>query len=655
MANWAIAIGINFYNHTLDELKYAKRDAEEMKGWFEEVGFEEVFLFTDDSPPINRVQGYDINPPIWTQPTFGTVRRFLRKQFEDLEKESLLEAGDNFWFFFSGHGMRGSNGDYLMLCDSDPGAIEYTAISVEYVTQRLRRCGADNIVLFVDACRNDEGSKGGSGFGEQEHQGIITFYSCGAYQRSYEIEQLENGAFTYTLLKALREQEEKYNTVEKLADYLKREVPIIIQQYSKSKDNNSKGNKSRTQFPLVRIEPDSKKHLVLFGKAQDEDIEKLKNEAYKAEANKNLILARQLWVRLNQLTKGEDSEVIKGISRVSLIPNNTSLSKEENPANGSFNSEDDLIILGTPETNKLKSTPFSDPDEPDVELLKIKIRRLEKDINNFQVVWDQLSQRKRKLEKAFYNEVDVLCKDKYENDIQDSHKQINEVQEKIKNAEEQKKGLEEKLKEISFIKTTTNSTNELNDSEKKDATEKEKEFQSITSEQQKSALLLTKDINYTTELKNLLEAEKWQEADQETMRLILEIAGRQESGLLRSEDIKHFDCSKLCRINQLWLNSSNGKFGFSVQKEIWGKVGGKPGKFNSIVFDRFSDRVGWRENGHWREYKDFTFTLDAPEGHFPSLRKPGYETNWLVLWKNCFKDFLSLTEICFSNQSSNSN
>ncbi len=48
--NWAIAIGINHYTN-LQSLNYAKRDAECMRNFFQqEAGFEQVFLFTDDSP-----------------------------------------------------------------------------------------------------------------------------------------------------------------------------------------------------------------------------------------------------------------------------------------------------------------------------------------------------------------------------------------------------------------------------------------------------------------------------------------------------------------------------------------------------------------------------------------------------------------------------
>jgi formylglycine-generating enzyme required for sulfatase activity len=78
--------------------------------------------------------------------------RFLQKQFET----PLLQPGDNLWFFFAGHGRRYQDKDYLMLPDSDPSNVGETAVSVDYVTERLRRSGADNVVLLLDACRDAE-------------------------------------------------------------------------------------------------------------------------------------------------------------------------------------------------------------------------------------------------------------------------------------------------------------------------------------------------------------------------------------------------------------------------------------------------------------------------------------------------------------------
>ncbi|WP_208821650.1 caspase family protein [Tolypothrix sp. PCC 7910] len=69
--NWAIVVGINHYEN-LRSLNFAKRDASVMATWFQqEARFEQVFLFTDDSPPIAT------NPPIPAQPTFGHLRQFL--------------------------------------------------------------------------------------------------------------------------------------------------------------------------------------------------------------------------------------------------------------------------------------------------------------------------------------------------------------------------------------------------------------------------------------------------------------------------------------------------------------------------------------------------------------------------------------------------
>ncbi len=88
--NWAIAIGINKYRN-LQPLQFAKQDAEVMYDFFIKAGFDEhgIFLFTDDSPEIETQ-----SVPIPTNPTYGTIRRFLRAQFE----KPLLQTGDNLWF-----------------------------------------------------------------------------------------------------------------------------------------------------------------------------------------------------------------------------------------------------------------------------------------------------------------------------------------------------------------------------------------------------------------------------------------------------------------------------------------------------------------------------------------------------------------------------
>ena len=152
---------------------------------------------------------------------------------------------------------------------------------------------------------------------------------------------------------------------------------------------------------------------------------------------------------------------------------------------------------------------------------------------------------------------------------------------------------------------------------------------------------------YTIRLRDLLEAEKWREADQETLQIILEVTGQQQASLINLKNIRHFDNLVFQHLDELWDSFSNGKFSFSKQKEIWSKFGGHPGKYNYDVFCQFRERVGWWENGNWIEYSQFNFSLEAPTGHLPSLRwpiDPRRDNNWLGTWETIFLAFLALSE-----------
>ncbi|NJO42720.1 MAG: protein kinase [Cyanobacteria bacterium CRU_2_1] len=134
-------------------------------------------------------------------------------------------------------------------------------------------------------------------------------------------------------------------------------------------------------------------------------------------------------------------------------------------------------------------------------------------------------------------------------------------------------------------------------------------------------------------LQDLLMQKAWQEADQETHRLMLVLCD-QESGRLRVEDIRQFPCRDLYMLDYLWLQHSEGLFGFSVQRDIWKSVGGTTGaqyqdwdrlttrsrskwRVNS-PWHRFATRVGWRVKDTWVLYDRFLFSIEAPKGHLPS-------------------------------------
>ncbi|TAF05444.1 MAG: hypothetical protein EAZ78_05575 [Oscillatoriales cyanobacterium] len=126
-------------------------------------------------------------------------------------------------------------------------------------------------------------------------------------------------------------------------------------------------------------------------------------------------------------------------------------------------------------------------------------------------------------------------------------------------------------------------------------------------------------------LRNLLAAKKWKEADEETARVMLNIPGRKQEWL-DVESIEKFPCEDLRTIDQLWVEHSNGRFGFSVQKRIYQSLGGT-GKYNSLVWDKFGDQ---------ELYYKVTFSEKAPEAHLPSLGGVWVECDFLGGWYRLF-------------------
>lgn len=109
-------------------------------------------------------------------------------------------------------------------------------------------------------------------------------------------------------------------------------------------------------------------------------------------------------------------------------------------------------------------------------------------------------------------------------------------------------------------------------------------------------------VDYTR-LRDLLAAGNWEEADYETVTVMLKVSGREEEGWLNADSIKNFPCSDIRTIDQLWGKYSNGRFGFSIQKRIWQKVN--------------EDWNAWCESVDWSVREPMIFSLNAPAGHLP--------------------------------------
>jgi len=122
-------------------------------------------------------------------------------------------------------------------------------------------------------------------------------------------------------------------------------------------------------------------------------------------------------------------------------------------------------------------------------------------------------------------------------------------------------------------------------------------------------------------LKTSLNGRRWQDANDETIRLMLEAIGKKRSTSLDQENLQNFPCDILNNIDDLWTRYSNRRFGFSRQKQIYLGIGGKlDGKYpGDNIWNNFGRQVGWWD-GSWLSYNELTFDLSAPAGHLPRLR-----------------------------------
>jgi serine/threonine protein kinase len=109
-------------------------------------------------------------------------------------------------------------------------------------------------------------------------------------------------------------------------------------------------------------------------------------------------------------------------------------------------------------------------------------------------------------------------------------------------------------------------------------------------------------------LQRLLAAGKWQQADEETWARMCEALDKSPRSYIQSSEIDKFPGEDLETINRLWVKYSQGRFGFSVQKQIYDKV--------EQDFGKFCSNIGWLPYKQFRSY--LRFSASAPQGHLPS-------------------------------------
>ncbi|ERT06315.1 seryl-tRNA synthetase N-terminal domain protein [Lyngbya aestuarii BL J] len=123
-------------------------------------------------------------------------------------------------------------------------------------------------------------------------------------------------------------------------------------------------------------------------------------------------------------------------------------------------------------------------------------------------------------------------------------------------------------------------------------------------------------LNYR-KLKYFLENKMWKEADEETFKKLLELIGREKEGKLLETDLNLLFSEDLRTIDRLWIKSSDGHFGLSIQTKIYHSLRNTHQK-EDRVWNAFGEKVGWCVNNTWLWYKSVNFSTSAPSGHLPA-------------------------------------
>jgi GUN4-like/Caspase domain len=465
--NWAIVAGINDYDFLPDApLKFAVADAMAMRSFLcDEVGFKsDQVLFCGDGTAGSK------------RATVSVLRDILLNQIQ------RAKNADNLWFFFSGHGIA----ERLMPIDGNPMDLNM-AIPIHFVTDCLRKCNAKNIVLVLDMCRSEGRDPDERNVGSIEgelrelvkqrdgQQGIITLFSCGRGESSYEVAPLGQGAFTYALLEGLR----KTTIVKDLERHLAERVPELHRIHA--------SDKRRKQVPLVIPEPGWKYHEpILSSHATEGDVARLKEMAIDAEIEEGFGEAKRLLRQIVELSdvKSQRMDALKAIDRIDKKIDRQNASSE---AVYHYN-----IHL------EQGSTYIAPPTSP-----------VEKNIQ-------------------------------YNVNFEENSSFITQPQENPINA---------------------------------------------------IALNSEKGVDYR-KLRDLLKAGQWEDADQETFRVMLQVTNRPCADRVDFQSLKIFPCKDLKTIDQLWVTASAGHFGLSIQKKIWEDCGSP--RNSGKNWDQLCVRVGWQ-------------------------------------------------------------
>ena len=228
---WALVIGVDKYTDPqISPLKGSDNDARLIaNALVRYAGFpqDQVILLSTDQPAER-------------QPTRVNILRRLSNLSTAVPKDGLLLVS------FAGHGMERSGQAFLLPSDAQISDqisfLEETAISMNRVKERIKETGVGQVVVLLDACRNDPGGRADApnplsnaytnAFNfdtrNREVQAFATVYATGIGQRAYEYTEKKQGYFSWAVVEGLKggaANEKGEVTLSQLVKYVQDTVP----------------------------------------------------------------------------------------------------------------------------------------------------------------------------------------------------------------------------------------------------------------------------------------------------------------------------------------------------------------------------------------------------------------------------------------------
>ncbi|MCI0355408.1 MAG: SUMF1/EgtB/PvdO family nonheme iron enzyme [Acidobacteria bacterium] len=228
---YALIIGVDRYEDSqITPLLGASNDARTLREvLIRRAGFpsEQIILLASDQPAERR-------------PTRGNILRRLSNLKAAMPKDGLLLVS------FAGHGIQRGTQAYLLCADSqlsgDMALLEDTAINVTAMRDRIRESAIQQVLLILDACRNEPGGRAeadnpltaaftrGLNFHSRNREisAFVILYASDIGHRAYEYIEKKQGYFSWFLVEGLKgaaANEKGEVTLAGLVRYLQEQVP----------------------------------------------------------------------------------------------------------------------------------------------------------------------------------------------------------------------------------------------------------------------------------------------------------------------------------------------------------------------------------------------------------------------------------------------